>query len=157
MFPGKLVEIRKGAAIPSPTDRVEAMKGVSKKRESDEYETLSTELKDLEHKGKKGNVDACIRYADLILDYLDEETNKKIERYISLYKVSRKQAIKDAFSNARTYPELDKLSFVQGNNAPKFRDYVVDVLLQWTEKCAPIYGPVITKNYCETHRKHRPR
>ena len=91
----------------------------------------------------------------MILDYLDEETHKSIEQYISLYKVSRKQAIKDAFSNVRTYPELEKLSFVQGNNAPKFRDYVVDVLLQWTEKCASIYGPVITKNYCETHRKQR--
>ena len=154
MFPGKLVEICKGAAIPSPTDRIEAMKGVSHKRsESGEYEMYTQELKDLEHKGKKGNVDACIRYADLILDYLDEETNKKIERYISLYKVSRKQAIKNAFSNARTYPELEKLSFVQGRSSPKFMDYAKQVLLQWIEKCPSIYGPVITRNMCIVHGK----
>ena len=154
MFPGKLVEICKGAAIPSPTDRIEAMKGVSHKRsESDEYEMYTQELKDLEHKGKKGNVDASIRYADLILDYLDEETNKKIEQYISLYKVSRKQAIKDAFSNARTYPELEKLSFVPGTSPTQFKDYAKDVLLQWTEKCPSIYGPVNAWNICLVHRK----
>ena len=48
IFPGKLVEVCQAADIPCPSDRIEAMKGVSKKRESDEYETFSTELKDLD-------------------------------------------------------------------------------------------------------------
>ena len=154
IFPGKLAEICQKANIPCPTDRIKAMSGVSpKKNESDEYETFITKLKELESEGKKGNLTACAHYTDLILDYVNEEPKKRIERFISLYKVSRKQCIKDAFSHAQSYPDLKKMYFVQGKIAPKFMAYIVDVLLQWTEKCSSIYGPVITRNYCVTHGK----
>ncbi len=154
IFPGKLAEICKKANLPFPTDRIKAMRRLfPKKNEPDEYETFITKLKELESKGKKGHLTACEQYADLILDYVNEEPKKRIERFISLYKVSRKQFIKDAFSHAQSYPDLKKMYFVQGKNAPKFMAYVVDVLLQCTEKCSSIYGPVITRNYCVTHGK----